>query len=70
MDQKMQSIAAYKSQFFDTNSDEPETPITSKNAWNSLKYRNENLGRLIGTEAAEGYTVERYPAVESFFDLI
>lgn len=70
MDQKMQSIAAYKSQFFDANSDEPETPITSKNAWNSLKYRNENLGRLIGTEAAEGYTVERYPAVESFFDLI
>lgn len=67
---KMEAIYAYKSQFFDPNSEEPMTPIASKNATDSMEYRNRNLGRLIGTEAAEGFTVERYAAVDSIFDLI
>lgn len=70
MDKKMEAIFAYRSQFFDENSSEPETPISSKNATDSMEYRNRNLGRLIGTEAAEGFTVERVPAVDSIFDLI
>ena len=70
LDQKMESVMAYKSQFFDPESQEPETPISTKNATDSLSYRNRNLGRLIGVEAAEGFTVERYPAVGSLFDLI
>lgn len=70
MDTKLASVFAYKSQFYDENSDEPETPISSKNTMESLSYRNRNLGRLIGTEYAEGYTVERYAAVNSLFDLI
>jgi bacillithiol biosynthesis deacetylase BshB1 len=69
MDIKLKSIFAYKSQFFDENSKEPLTPISSKNASDSMEYRNRNLGRIIGAEAAEGYTVERYPAVDSIFDL-
>jgi bacillithiol biosynthesis deacetylase BshB1 len=70
MDQKLEAVFAYKSQFYDENSEEPETPISSKNATDSLRYRNRNLGRLIGTEYAEGFTAERYPAVNSVFDLI
>ena len=70
MDQKLEAVFAYKSQFYDENSEEPETPISSKNATDSLRYRNRNLGRLIGTEYAEGFTAERYPAVNSIFDLI
>jgi bacillithiol biosynthesis deacetylase BshB1 len=70
MEKKLEAIYAYKSQFYDANSDEPETPISSKNALESLSYRNRNFGRLIGTEAGEGFTVERYPAVDSIFDLI
>jgi N-acetylglucosamine malate deacetylase 1 len=69
-DIKMKAIFAYKSQFFDEKSEEPNTPISSKNATDSLLYRNRNLGRLIGTEAAEGFNVERLPAVASIFDLI
>ncbi|WP_299124218.1 bacillithiol biosynthesis deacetylase BshB1 [uncultured Winogradskyella sp.] len=69
MDKKMQAILAYKTQFFDPNSDEPETPISSKNFTDSVKYRARNLGRLISVEYAEGFTVERYPAVNSLFDL-
>lgn len=69
IDKKMASVLAYKTQFFDPNSDEPETPISSKNFTDSIVYRARNLGRLVGVEHAEGYTVERYPAVNSLFDI-
>ncbi|GAB5400112.1 MAG: bacillithiol biosynthesis deacetylase BshB1 [Aureisphaera sp.] len=70
MDKKMEAIDAYKSQFYDPNSNEPSTHTSSKNMYESLRYRNRNFGRIIQTEAAEGFTVERYPAVNSIFDLI
>lgn len=69
MDIKMESILAYSSQFYNPDADEPETPITSKNFLDSVKYRAQDLGRLIGTEFAEGFTVERYLAVNSLGDL-
>ena len=69
VNQKMESVLAYKTQFYDPNSEEPETPISSKNFTDSIIYRARDLGRLIGTEYGEGFTVERYPAVDSLFDL-
>lgn len=69
LEKKLEAIFAYKSQFFDPESKEPLTPISSKNASESMEYRTRNLGRVIEAEAAEGYTVERYPAVNSIFDL-
>ncbi|MFV9550694.1 bacillithiol biosynthesis deacetylase BshB1 [Algibacter sp. PT7-4] len=69
IDKKMESVLAYKTQFFDANSKEPETPISSKNFTDSIIYRSRDLGRLIGVEHAEGFTVERYVAVDSLFDL-
>ena len=69
IDVKMASVAAYKTQFYDPNSKEPQTPITSKNFTDSIKYRASDLGRLIGVDYAEGFTVERYVAVDSLFDL-
>ncbi|MCD2259639.1 bacillithiol biosynthesis deacetylase BshB1 [Psychroserpens luteolus] len=69
IDTKMESVLAYKTQFYDPNSDEPQTPISSKNFTDSIKYRARDLGRLIGTEYAEGFNVERYVAVDSLFDL-
>lgn len=70
MDLKMESILAYGSQFYDPNSKEPESPISSKNFLDSVKYRAQDLGRIIGTEYAEGFTVERYLAVSSLGNLI
>ncbi len=70
MDVKIDSVKAYKSQFFDPESDEPATPISSNNFFESIRYRAANLGRLINTDHAEGFMVERYPAVNSLFDLI
>ncbi len=69
MEQKMTSVFAYKTQFYNPDSKEPETPISSKNFSDSIEYRARNTGRMVGVEYAEGYTVERYPAVESLFDL-
>jgi bacillithiol biosynthesis deacetylase BshB1 len=69
MDKKMEAVLAYKTQFFDPTSEEPETPISSKNFTESVRYRARNLGRLVGCEYAEGFTVERCPAVESLLDL-
>ncbi len=69
IDVKTKSVLAYKTQFFDPNSKEPETPITSKNFIDSINYRAKDLGRLINVEYAEGFTAERYVAVASFFDL-
>jgi bacillithiol biosynthesis deacetylase BshB1 len=69
IDTKMASVLAYKTQFYDPNSTEPQTPISSKNFTDSIKYRARDLGRLIGVEYAEGFTVERYVAVDSLFDL-
>ena len=69
MDQKMASVKAYASQIFNPNSKEPETPISSTNFLDSIDYRARDLGRLIGTEYGEGFTVSRYVAVDSLFDL-
>ncbi|WP_218599383.1 bacillithiol biosynthesis deacetylase BshB1 [Polaribacter sp. NJDZ03] len=70
MDIKKKSVLAYTSQFYDPTSNEPETPITSKNFTDSVDYRAKDLGRLIGVESAEGYTTERYVAVENLSKLI
>ena len=65
IDKKMDAIKAYASQFYDPDSNEPITPIASKNFIDSLAYRARDLGRLVGAEYAEGFTVERYVAVDS-----
>jgi bacillithiol biosynthesis deacetylase BshB1 len=70
MDKKKESILAYASQFYSENSAEPITPIATKNFLDSVFYRSQDLGRLVGVEFAEGFTVERYLAVNSLGDLI
>ncbi len=70
MDVKLAAVLAYKSQFYDENSTEPDTPISNKMFLESITYRAQDFGRLIGTDFAEGFTCERVPAVKSVFDLI
>jgi hypothetical protein len=45
-DKKKEAILAYSSQFYDANSKEPESPITSKIS-ESLNYRSRDLGDLL-----------------------
>lgn len=70
IDQKTQSILAYASQFYSENSNEPVTPIATKNFLESIHYRTQDFGRLVGVDYAEGFTTERYVAVKSLGDLI
>lgn len=70
IDVKMDAVKAYKTQFYDPNSKEPTTPITSKNFLDSIAYRAMDLGRLVGVAHAEGFTVERYLTVNSLGDLM
>lgn len=67
---KHEAIMAYSSQFFNPNSKEPETPISSKEFLMTLDSKMALWGRAIGVQYAEGYTVNRYPGVNSLFDLI
>ncbi|WP_299527083.1 bacillithiol biosynthesis deacetylase BshB1 [uncultured Lutibacter sp.] len=66
---KMNAVMAYGSQFYDPKSKEPSSPISSKNFLESIKYRAQDLGRLIGVDYAEGFTTERYVAVKSLDNL-
>jgi len=70
IDKKVNAVQAYSSQLYDPKSKEPVSPITSKNFLESIKYRAQDLGRLIGVEYAEGFTVERFVAVDSLDKLI
>ncbi|PQJ15129.1 bacillithiol biosynthesis deacetylase BshB1 [Aureicoccus marinus] len=69
METKIEAIKAYSSQFFDPDSTEPETPISSRNFFESVRYRAQDLGRLVGVEYAEGFTTERLPAVDRLGNL-
>ena len=70
VDQKMQAIKLFKSQFFDPKSKEPATPISGENFIAFLKARMAEMGRSIACDYAEGFTVERVPGVNNLFDLI
>jgi hypothetical protein len=67
---KQEAIMAYSSQFYDPDSHEAETPISSKNFIDSVIYRARDLGRLIGVEYAEGFTSERHLGIKRLNDLI
>lgn len=67
--QKTASILAYSSQFYSEGSNEPVTPIATKNFLESVHYRSQDLGRLVGVEHAEGFTTERHLAVNCLSDL-
>ena len=69
IDKKMESVLAYSSQFYDSKSKEPDTPTSSKNFIDSVRYRAADLGRITGTSYAEGFNVEHVPAIDSLFDL-
>ena len=70
IEQKMEAILAYKSQFYDPNSTEPQTPISGADFLDFVKARCNEFGRPIGAQYAEGFTAERIVGVDSLFDLI
>ena len=70
MEKKIESIMAFRSQFFDPGSQEPETPISTKSFIDFIRAKNRSYARDIGVEYAEAFTVERNIGVKDLFDLI
>ena len=70
LDKKIEAVRAYKSQLFNSKNNENNTPISTENFLNSVKYRAQNLGRLIGTEAGEGFTSRQLLAIKELDSLI
>ena len=70
MDKKLEAVQAYASQFYDPNSEEPETPISSRHFLDSIRHRAADLGRVVGVTYAEGFTTQKQLAVGSISDLI
>ncbi len=70
MDKKIEACLAYKTQFYDPKSNEPMTPIATKDFLESLTYRAQDLGRLSGVTYAEGFTTEKLIALKNFEGII
>ncbi|HOB24405.1 MAG: bacillithiol biosynthesis deacetylase BshB1 [Flavobacteriales bacterium] len=70
MEKKIEACLAFKTQFYDPNSTEPMTPISTKDFLESLTYRAQDLGRLSGVEFAEGFTTEKLLAFKNFDGII
>jgi len=69
-DVKMNSIAAYKTQFYQPNSNEPETPISSLDFWHFLEARGREFGRMAGVTFAEGFTSATPIGIQSFENIL
>ncbi len=52
---KLKAVEAFGSQFYNPASDEPYTVISSKSFIESIRYRSQDMGRLIGVEYGEGF---------------
>lgn len=66
---KVASIAAFGSQFFDPNSKEPNSFISSPDFLPFIESRAREFGHRIQAKYGEGFTVERFIGVTDLFDL-
>lgn len=68
-DRKMEAIRAFKSQFYDPSSKEPETYISKPGFLKMLEARAVEMGHAVGFQYGEGFTKSRWIGVDSLFDL-
>ena len=69
-DGKIDSIKAYSSQFFDPDSKEPESYISTKNFWDFIDARHREMGHFIGAKYGEGFVAGNPLKLASPLDLI
>lgn len=65
-DRKLEAINAFKSQFFNPASDEPETYISSPDFLESIIYRARMMGKMIGVKYAEGFLSKKKIGFSNF----
>lgn len=65
IEQKTAACMAFESQFFNPDSHEPETAISSQNFKDSIKYRAQDWGRLIWIDYAEAFISDSLLGVDN-----
>jgi bacillithiol biosynthesis deacetylase BshB1 len=68
-EKKLEAIRAYKTQFFDPSSKEPETYISTPGFMKMLEARATEMGHAIGVKYGEGFVTRRWIGVKSLFDI-
>lgn len=68
-DKKLEAIRAYKTQFYDPSSQEPETYISNPGFLKLLEARSIEMGHAIGSPHGEGFTTRGWIGVKSLFDI-
>jgi bacillithiol biosynthesis deacetylase BshB1 len=61
---KMRAVAAFKSQFYNPKSKEPETFIAKKSFLDMIEARGRHFGALIGAEYGEAYVTKQPPKID------
>lgn len=69
-DKKIEAIKAYRSQFYNPGSNEPDTYISSPEFLESIIYRSKMFGKFIGVKYAEGFISKKMIGIQGFDALI
>lgn len=70
IDRKIEAIMCFKTQFYNPDSKEPNTPISSKAFLDLVSAKGRIYGRDISTDYAEAFTIERNMGIEDLTKLI
>ncbi len=65
-DKKLEAIKAYTTQFYNTESNEPQTYISTPDFLDSVIYRHKWFGKMIGVKYAEGFITEKMTGFKNF----
>jgi bacillithiol biosynthesis deacetylase BshB1 len=68
--QKLESIKAYSTQFYNPELDEPQTYISTPAYFETIISRHKMFGKRIGVDYAEGYITEKRIGIKSFDGII
>lgn len=67
---KDQAVRAFRSQFYDPNSQDPESYLSSPEFLLFVEARARDMGHKIGVTYGEGFTMPRPPGVRDLFSLV
>ena len=66
MEQKIESVKAYGTQFHNPGLDEPETYISTPDFLESVIYRSKMMGKMIGVQYGEGFISKKMTGFKNF----
>src|SRR4051812_15874280 len=69
-EQKVEAIKAYGTQFHNTDSNEPQTYISTPDFLDSVVYRHKWFGKMIGVKYAEGFITQKMIGFNNFDAII